>query len=169
MEDLSYVGNSGYDEMFDVDVFCSWFPEFDNRSTYSAKFLTAAAKQARMWISREECAHLQGEERMYAYYLMIGHLIIMTKKEQNASDPSNMQPGMGMSSQSGAVGGSGLLQSASVGGVSVSLQVPQYFKGAWDWWLGQTPYGQKLLAFLESRVPVAIYGYGDDIRDCIRE
>lgn len=158
-----------FDAPFNLDDFYAFFPEFDNAETYAPSLIVSAGKQARMWISREDCAQLYGEERAYAYYCMVGHLIMMTVKERNGANPAGMVPGQGAASMSGAVGGSGLLQSASVGGVSVSMQVPQYFKGAWDWWLGQTPYGQKLMAFLESRVPIGIYGMGDDIRGCIRD
>ena len=165
-----YYSDSAYDTALDVENLCAWFPEFSDKTLYPTAFVASAGKQARMWISREGCAHLNGEEREYAYCCMVGHLIIMTMKERNAADPSGQTPGGGgASGVSGQVGGSGLIQSASIGGVSVSMQVPQYFKGAWDWWLGQTPYGQKLLAFLASRVPVAVYGYGDDIRGCLRD
>lgn len=161
--------NSRFDAPFSLDEFYAYFPEFSKQEIFEPSLVVSAGKQARLWITRDDCAQLHGEERAYAYYCLVGHLIMMTMKERNGSDPTKMTPGGGMSSMSGAVGGSGLLQSASVGGVSISMQVPQYFKGAWDWWLGQTPYGQKLLAFLESRVAIGIYGMGDDIRGCLRD
>ena len=137
-----------YNSPFDVDKLLSYFPEFGNSEVYSNELLTAAGKRARFWISKNGCAQLFGEEREYAYYCIVGHLA---------------------GGSAGAVGGSGLIQSASVGGVNVSFQVPQYMKSSWDWWLAQTPYGQQYLAFLESRVPVGIYGMGDDIRACLRD
>lgn len=157
------------DAPFNLDNFYSYFPEFRGSDVYSVELLVSAGKQARFWIAREDCAQLCGDEREYAYYCMVGHLVMMTVKERNGANPGAMVPGGGAGSLSGGVGGSGLLQSASVGGVSVSMQVPQFFKNSWDWWLGQTPYGQKLLAFLESRVPIGVYGMGDDIRGCLRD
>ena len=154
---------------FDIDTFFSYLPEFDNPEAYPTAVIMAAGRNAQFWVSSEDCAWLCGDERKYAQVLMTGHLILMAMKAKNATDPNSAQNGMITSGSVSSVGGSGLLQSASVGGVSVSLQVPQYFKGPWDWWLGQTPYGQNLLAFLDSRAAVGIYGMGDDIRSCLRE
>ena len=155
-----------YNSPFDVDKLLSYFPEFGNSEVYSNELLTAAGKRARFWISKNGCAQLFGEEREYAYYCIVGHLAVLTQKAMSSTDPSKAVPAGG---SAGAVGGSGLIQSASVGGVNVSFQVPQYMKSSWDWWLAQTPYGQQYLAFLESRVPIGIYGMGDDIRSCLRD
>lgn len=150
----------------DCSEFFSWFPEFNDPARFDTNVVKSAGRQARMWIDRDECVYLKGEERAYAFYCMVAHLLLMREKEQGATDPSKR---MGQTTSQGSVGGAGLIQSASVGGVSLSMQVPQYFKGAWDWWLGQTIYGQKLLAFLESRVSIAIYAKGDDLRECVRD
>ena len=159
-------GIGGWDAPFDLDVLYSYFPEFNNAEKFSPDLLTAAGKRARFWISKNGCAQLFGAEREYAYYCIVGHLTILTQKAMSSTDPSKAVPAGG---SAGAVGGSGLIQSASVGGVNVSFQVPQYMKSSWDWWLAQTPYGQQYLAFLESRVPIGIYGMGDDIRSCLRD
>ena len=159
-------GIGGFDAPFDVETLTSYFPEFGNETTYPPSLLTAAGKRARFWISKVGCAQLFGAEREYAYYCIVAHLAVLTQKAMASTDPSQAVPAGG---SAGAVGGSGLIQSASVGGVNVSFQVPQYMKSSWDWWLAQTPYGQQYLAFLESRVPIGIYGMGDDIRSCLRD
>ena len=162
---------------FSRETLAEFFPEFGEGSAYEEAVIKSAVRQTPFWLSPEGCAHLDGDERVYALCCMAGHLIAMAAKERaaapGASTASSTAPAgstvASASGVSGAVGGSGLIQSASVGGVSVSMQVPSYYKGSWDWWLSQTPYGQRLLAFLSSRVPVAIYGMGDDIRRCLRD
>lgn len=162
---------------FSRETLAEFFPEFGEGSAYEEAVIKSAVRQTPFWLSPEGCAHLDGDERVYALCCMAGHLIAMAAKERaaapGASTASATAPAgstvASASGVSGAVGGSGLIQSASVGGVSVSMQVPSYYKGSWDWWLSQTPYGQRLLAFLSSRVPVAIYGMGDDLRRCLRD
>ena len=151
--------SSWRDMPFDFDFFYSFFPEFQGSETYPQTFVAAAAKRAQFYISYCDCRELDGQTRDYARALMIAHMCVMIKKAQDAL---NAGPN---GTAAGQIGGSGLIQSASVGGVSVSLAVPQS-QDSWQFFLNQTQYGQELLMLLSSCVPAGIcYNGTDDIRD----
>ena len=160
------------DRPFDYESFVALFPEFGDTSTFPQALVEIAGKNARLYVTDQSCPQLDGPDRAYAQSLMTAHLVVLAIKR--SANPLG-QPTPGGGSGSSATGGTaatssigvgagvGVITSASVGGVSVSMQLPQSAT-AWEYWLNQTPYGQELLAYLSAHVPAGIYGYGSDIR-----
>lgn len=151
------------DAPFDRDIFFSTFPEFKDKTLYPAELVESAGKRSRFYVTYEQAAHLDGEERKYVRALMTAHLIVLTcRNRQNAGNGGTQggTDGGGVGGAVGAVGGSGIISSASVGGVSVSMSVPDS-QNPWAYWLNQTQYGQEILAFLGNACPAGIMGMGE--------
>jgi len=74
--------------------------------------------------------------------LLVAHILQLSLNSQNLSGINT----------GGA--GSGMVTSASIGDVSVSFAAPpaSATKDAYDYWLSQTQYGQRLLALLQAQV-----------------
>lgn len=161
------------DAPVDVDKFLGWFYEFNDSSQWPVKMIEVCAKRARMYVTvNAQCDQLDGDDREYARALIVAHLLVLMKKaqtqtQQQAGGSSGGIAG-GSSSSVGQLGGNGILTSASVGGVSVSMTIPQS-QNAYEFWLNQTPYGIEFQAFMSSHVPVGVYSNGDDIRGCLRD
>jgi len=158
------------DAPVDVDKFLGWFYEFNNSELWPVKLIEVCAKRARMYVTVwAQCDQLDGEDREYARALIIAHLCVLTKKAQQQTTPSATTTGGGVAASGvGQLGGSGILTSASVGGVNVSMTIPQS-QNAYEFWLNQTPYGLEFQAFMSNHVPVAVYSEGDDLRSCLRD
>jgi len=162
---------SGYKDMpVDADMFLAFFPEFSTENGYSVKMIEAMGKRVRMFVTYQQCDNLDGEDRNYARSLLMAHMLVLHKKQQDSMSggKSSQQGGASGGTNVGQLGGNGILTSASVGGVSVSMQIPQS-QSAWEFWLNQTPYGIEYQAFMSSHVPVGIYCEGDDLRGCLRD
>lgn len=79
------------------------------------------------------CMMLNGKRLAYALNLMTAHLLAINKSMLD-SDDANSEQG-------------GFITSASIGDVSVTkAEIPS--TDVWSWWLGQTPFGQQLMALL---------------------
>lgn len=161
---------SGYeDKAVDADMFLAFFPEFSTENGYSIKMIEAMGKRVRFFVTYQQCDNLDGEDRNYARSLLMAHMLVLYKKQQDSMNGSgNGGSGASGGTSVGQMGGSGILQSASVGGVSVSMQIPQS-QSAWEFWLNQTPYGIEYQAYMSSHVPVGLYCEGDDLRGCLRD
>lgn len=162
---------SGYeDKAVDADMFLSFFPEFSVENGYTVKMIEAMGKRVRFFVTYQQCDNLDGEDRNYARSLLMAHMLVLNKKQQDSMNAGKVNPGSGAGGGTnvGQLGGNGILTSASVGGVSVSMQIPQS-QSAWEFWLNQTPYGIEYQAYMSSHVPVGIYCEGDDLRGCLRD
>jgi len=149
------------DAPFDRDIFFSNFPEFKNNALYPSELVEAAGKRARFYMTYSQVNLLDGEDRKYARSLLTAHLIVLITRARNHADGNGSEgEGGGAGGSIGAVGGSGIISSASVGGVSVSMSVPDS-KDPWAYWLNQTTYGQELQGFLAMHVPAGIMGIGE--------
>ena len=126
----------------DTDLFRLMFPEFADETKYPDAMIQVYWDIAHTFISPVDCPCqlLNGKALGYAGYLMTAHLMWLATQ---SSSPSG---GSGGSSSAGGTAG-GIVTSASIGEVSVSMAQPP-FKSGWDYWLNQSPYGQQLLALL---------------------
>jgi hypothetical protein len=93
------------------------------------------------------CNILNDGSLQFAHDLMCAHIATLL------AVPAQGASGGGGGGSSGIPTSGGVLQSASIGAVSVSMMAPPA-KGMWEYWFAQTPYGQQLLALL------AILGVG---------
>ena len=165
------------DAPVETDKFLSLFPEFDNSEVYSRALVEGCVKRAWFYCCRfSQCDQLDGDDRYYAQCLMSAHIIMLTIRVRGAAAGSGsggtvpgFPPGVKMIGSSSSISGQiGIVTSASIGGESVSLTLPQS-QSAWEFWLNQTPYGIEYQAFMSSHAPVGIYSEGDDLRLCLRD
>lgn len=147
------------DAPFDFELFFSFFPEFKDSPTYSLSFISAAAKEAAMYIKPTWCRELDGNDRLYAYFLIVSHIIVLNKRQQ-AGLVGTATPGSGVTAAMDTM--PGVMTSASVGGVSVSKTGITNPKNFWEEWFYQTPYGRKYLTFMEQAVGAGLYYEGEE-------
>lgn len=111
---------------FDYAQFIEYFPQFN---TYSEPELQLKWDTAIFYVSDiAHCGSVQGQKRQYAIYLMMAHLLYISELVISGNT-------------------SGVMESASIDKVSVSLQPPPG-KTEFNWWLNSSPYGQQLAALL---------------------
>jgi hypothetical protein len=159
------------DDPVDVDKFKAWFSEFADDKKWPRALVEGSAKRARFYIPIwTQCDYLDGEDREYARGLLTAHIMITAKQNQASMN----QPGL-IAGEGGMIGGSlsalpgtGIVTSATIGGVSYSKTLPNS-KDAYEFWLNQTPYGIELQAFLANHIAVGVMAQGDDIRECFRD
>lgn len=167
---------SDYKDMaFDFDKFFAFFPEFnpdeavESGSTphYSQSFISGAAKQAAMFVKPSWCRELDGDDRLYAYFLTVAHMCVLMKQQQSGL-VGTATPGFGATASMDTM--PGVMTSASVGGVSVSKTGQFNPRNFWEAWYYQTPYGRTLLTFLEQQVAAGfIYEGEENIANCLRD
>lgn len=166
------------DAPFDTDTFLAWFPEFDGNEIFPRALIESCAKRAWFYCCKfSQCDQLDGDDRKYAQGLMTAHLIVIVTRQRAVVENKNstvtgLPTGVtmvgGKTAATGQMGTTGMVTSASIGGESISLALPQS-QNAWEFWLNQTMYGVEYQAFMSSHVPVGIYSEGDDLRLCLRD
>lgn len=167
------------DSPFDTDVFLSIFPEFGENKLFDRAMMEGCGKRAWFYCCKfSQCDQLDGDDRFYAQCLMTAHILVLLARQRavvggpQPGDIPGLPPGVqmvgGRTSATGQMGTTGIVTSASIGGESVSLTLPQS-QSAWEFWLNQTMYGIEYQAFMSSHVPVGIYSEGDDLRLCLRD
>ena len=166
------------DAAVDTDTFLAIFPEFGGNELFDRKLIESSAKRAWFYCCRfSQCDQLDGDDRLYAQCLMTAHLIVLLTRqravvENKDSTISGLPNGVRMvgmkTAATGQMGTTGIVTSASIGGESVSLTLPQS-QNAWEFWLKQTMYGIEYQAFMSSHVPIGVYSEGDDLRLCLRD
>lgn len=166
------------DAPVDTDTFLAVFPQFADANMYARTLVEVCFKRAWFYCAKfSQCDQLDGDDRLYAQMLMAAHILVLTKRQQAvAANPTGQIPGLPAGTQmvtggysiTGQMGTTGMVSSASIGGESVSLTLPQS-TNAWEYWLNQTPYGVEYQAFMSSHAPVGIYAEGDDLRMCLRD
>lgn len=134
---------------FDVAVFRAQFPAFASETTYPDALLQGYWDQATCYISDQDYGCVQGGCRRAAINAMAAHLCAL-----NDLIVSGNAPGV-------AVG-------ATVGSVSASRAQPPFGTDPWRYWLNLTPYGQQLLALLESAAVGGFYVGGNPERAAFR-
>lgn len=129
-----------------VSDFRTAFPEFSNVTTYPDALLQRFITMAEAYCSTKNF-RIKPATRVLLIELMAGHLITL----------NNIDPTTHESTGSGDV--SGFETSASVGGVSVSLQAP-IAKDAFEQWIQSTGYGQQYWALLVANNPTPVHYVG---------
>lgn len=122
---------------FDPAAFRLSFFEFTDAEKWSDALLLQKRQDAENYISPKPGKRLDAGSRVWALGLMTAHLLLL-----------------GQAAASG--GTSGLIASASVDKVSVSL-TPAPVKNHFQYWLAQTPRGAELLAYLKSKAAGGLY------------
>lgn len=140
-------------DAFPYEHFCNYFPQFDpaKDEANTPEFVAACGERATMYVSGlGQSVWLHGRRRIYAVCLLAAHILFLAKKEQSGADKG----GSGL----GGADAVGPVTSASVGGVSVSMQTPTTSgDGAFEWWLNKTPFGQEFLALIRTRGPMMAF------------
>lgn len=113
------------------------FPEFSDAVKYPDSIITILIGRAKCYIDTN-CSRMNADCLKYAWELMVAHL--QTIKSRIAEGQTAV----------------GQIASTSIDSISVSLVAPTN-KDSFDYWLNQTPYGQELLALLQSAAPAGLY------------
>jgi len=92
---------------------------------------------------------IQGAQRQAAIDLMCAHLIFLSALAQSGQVP-------------------GLMQTATIDKVSIGLTPPP-LPNQFQWWMGLSPYGQMLLAMLQTNSVGGFYVGGSPIRAGFRD
>jgi hypothetical protein len=138
-------GNNMSEVVVNVSDFRGSFPEFkvaDYPDALVQRFITMAEAYCSTKNFRVKPA-----VRVLLIELMTAHLITL----------SNIDPTTHESTGSGSV--TGFETSASVGGVSVSLQTP-IARNAFEQWINSTGYGQQYWALLVANCPTPVHYVG---------
>jgi hypothetical protein len=132
--------------VLDLPLFRVMFPMFADTKAYPDALIAMFYGVAGNFISTVDCPCniLNGESLQYALYCMTAHLMYLTYP------PGGTDDGMGVG------GGGGFVTSASIGEVSVSVAQPP-MKDGWEFWLGQSPFGQQLWALLSLKSVGGLY------------
>ncbi len=137
---------------FDVDRFRKEFPAFADETVWPTETLEIYWGIASDFISTGDCPCniLNNGSLQFAYDLMTAHIATLL------AVPAGGSSGGGGGSSEVPGGGSGVVTSASIGAVSVSMMQPPA-KDMWQFWFAQTPYGQQLLALLQIKGVGGLY------------
>lgn len=115
-----------------IPDFRALFPHFADAGVFPDQKIQAQFDLATGYISSDSYGDVPVAARTQALYLMTAHLLAL-----------------GVIIATGNYTGQpGVLNSSSIGDVSVSLTPPPA-KSQWRWWLNTTPYGAQLISLLE--------------------
>lgn len=119
--------------VLDIAQFRLDYPQFADPTIYTDAAITNWWNLANCFMEGRGCA-LSGACWCDALYLMLAHLAFLYF----------------LTLQNNSGGGSvpGLVSSATIAQISVSLAMPP-FPNQWQWWMDLSPYGQTLLALLQ--------------------
>lgn len=137
---------------FDPALFRAQFPQFADDTIFPDALLIGQFELACDYVSPDEYGRMSAAARRQAVYLMTAHLLAL---------------GVIVAS-GGYTGQPGIVQSSSVGDVSVTLTPPPV-KSQWRWWLNTTPYGSQLVALLEAQSAGGFYIGGLPERSAYRK
>lgn len=130
--------------VFPCDEFNASFPVFArNPSVYSAEAIQLAGNEAMHHITNpshgmpmENC-----DDRKYALFLMTAHILVLNHKTDDDTAAGNASAG-------------GAVVKAIIGSVQIENTKPNSFTvDDWSYWLNQTEYGRRLLAYLDVQAP----------------
>lgn len=134
---------------YNDEAFRKAFPEFANPAEYPEGVISNYFAMAQMFISSGDSPFniLNGSQLQLALNQMTAHLMMLGRQAMAAATDGTPEANQG-----------GIETSASIDAISVQTMQPPV-KGAWDYWLYQTAYGQMLLALL-SVLAVGGMSYG---------
>jgi hypothetical protein len=133
---------------YDDALFRSQFPEFADTTTYPEALLSGYWDMATNFINPSDsgatgtsscgCPYnfqiLNGNSLALALNYMTAQLLTLGQQALANGTPGSDQ--------------GGFIVSAKIGEIIIA-KLPPPAANAWQWWLGQTPYGQALLAMLQ--------------------
>lgn len=134
--------------VFDDGAFRAKFPAFSNADQYPAAVLAGYFDMAGTFISRWDNCLINGEQLQLALELVTAHIVSLLMNPNPAAAGGEDAPSVPQ------VGG--VLQSASIDKVSISIMAPPVRDG-YDYWFNQTPYGQQYLALITVMTAGGIY------------
>lgn len=130
------------DVTVDYTGFITTFSEFGDIEEYPQLTVTSYIDIATGYITKRNSGALKDNARVYAIYLMTAHLLTLRKQIQNnVGEKGTTQIGFETS--------------ASIGDVSVSMQMPSV-RNQLDYWFSLTGYGLELRALLSLKAPTPI-------------
>ena len=138
------------DITFNVTVFRTQFPAFVSEATFPDVVLMGYFNSATCYLSTTDYGCLNGDCRERGLLLLTAHICVLTRQAEKGQT-------------------TGVLTSASVGGVSVSISPSPFGSNNWAWWLSTTAYGQELLALLRQSASGGLYIGGRPERRAFRK
>lgn len=136
--------------VFDDAGFRAKFPAFSDETKYPAAVLAGYFDMAATFISRWDNCLINGERLQLALDLVTAHVVSLMMAPNPTANVGASGPGPNVPQ----VGG--ILQSASIDKVSVSIVAPPVRDG-YDYWFNQTPYGQQYLALITVLTAGGLY------------
>lgn len=122
------------------------FPEFSDAEQFPDAMIQNNITQAGCYVSTVNYGDIDFDCRALMIELVSCHLIALSKAMADAA------------AGSGTTGGVvGQISRATIGDVTVSVAVPAN-KNELQYWMNQTPYGQRYLALVSAKVSPLYYG-----------
>lgn len=125
---------------FNPSTFRQLFPQFSDAGVWPDVRLQMQFDLATGYVSDDEYGCMPLAARTAALNLMTAHLCALAV----------------IIAQNGYSGQVGVVQAATVDGISITLTPPPV-KSQWRWWLNSTPYGAQLAALLEAQAVGGFY------------
>lgn len=136
------------DFVFDASAFRTQFPAFTNQTQFSNVMLQSYWNAGSSFISTTNYGAINGANRNLMLNLMTAH---MTQLSVDAAD-----------------GTTGLVKSATIDKVSVTIVTPPETKSQLGYWLNKTPYGQELYALMQVWATGGLFVGGSPVRASFR-
>ena len=118
----------------DIPAIRALFPQFADTAAFPDALIAAQWGLACVYVSPEVWGDLVEQPRTYVLQLMTAHLLalgVIIARGNYSGQP-------------------GVVLNSKVGDVQVGLAQPPYGTSPWRYWLMLTPYGQQLLALLDT-------------------
>ncbi len=135
--------------VLDIAAFRVAIPQYADETTYPDSIITNRWAEATCYISDSSYGRLSITCRTLAIQYMTAHLINLSDLIDSGAAP-------------------GQVVSAGEDGVSVSLTPPPN-RNQWQWWLGLTPWGQRLNSLLANAYVGGLYIGGSRERTGFRK
>lgn len=117
--------------LFDYAAFQAQIPQYSDPAQYPEELVQNYWNAAINYISDINFGVIHDESRRFAINLMVAHLIFIQALTAAGQVPA-------------------LMQNATIDKISVGVTPPP-IPNQWQWWLNLSPYGQQLLAQLQSQ------------------
>lgn len=147
---------------FPLQEFLAYFPKFNTEDSERLIKLQSFGMRAHFHVTAyTKCVcdlqggefGLQGDFAKYALFLMAAHILVLNHKTDEDTAVGNASAG-------------GSAVKAVIGSVQIENTKPNSFTvDDWSYWLNQTEYGRRLLAYLDIQAP---FIYMNTRRDSVR-
>lgn len=109
-------------------------PQFADSAKFPDVLIQSKFDLSTAYVSADTYGDMPQAARTQALYLMTAHLLALGV----------------IIAQNGYSGQPGIVQAATIDGITITLQPPPV-RGQWRWWLNTTPYGAELVALLDAQ------------------